>query len=496
MKKLRNVVAVLGLLLCGLLLTGSRAYAAEITIANGVKAGNLDLSGLTKEEAKSRIEGYMAELGGHTITLKTVEDKEVTVTADDLGLAWGNPEMLDEAVRIGKQGNVVQRYKAQRMLASQGKTYQIALQFDENIIRTLITEQIVPFDHPAVNASLSREGGEFKIVEGSNGYACDVEASVQKLQSYLENEWDDGDAVVALVVTETKPQGDAATLAQVKDVLGTFTTSYKTSGSDRCTNIATGCAHLNGTTVYPGEQISVLGKITPFNAANGYELAGSYLNGQVVESFGGGICQVSTTLYNAVLRSELQVDERSNHSMIINYVKPAEDAAIAENGGKDFKFTNNTDYPIYIEGSTANKTITFTIYGVETRDPGHKVSYESEVLETTVPPTDNIIQDAAQPVGYCVVNQGVHVGYKAQLWKIVSENGVETSRELVNTSTYKAVPRTVTVGVSTPDPNVYAQMQAAIATGSYDQVKAVAAAFAAPAPAPAPEAEVAPAPGQ
>ena len=144
---------------------------------------------------------------------------------------------------------------------------------------------------------------------------------------------------------------------------------------------------------------------------------------QVVDSIGGGICQVSTTLYNAVLKAELQVEERHNHSMIVGYVKPSMDAAIAESAGKDFRFVNNTGYPIYIEGYTSNKNITFTIYGVETRDPGHVVTYESEVLETIQPNSETINQTSSQPIGFVDV-QSAHIGYKARLWKIVTERCV------------------------------------------------------------------------
>lgn len=99
--------------------------------------------------------------------------------------------------------------------------------------------------------------------------------------------------------------------------------------------------------------------VAPFTAENGYAMAGSYLNGEVVDSMGGGICQVSTTLYNAVLRAELEVVERSPHSMTVHYVELSEDAAIAGTY-KDFKFKNSTDYPIYIEGYTTSvKKITF-----------------------------------------------------------------------------------------------------------------------------------------
>ena len=119
--------------------------------------------------------------------------------------------------------------------------------------------------------------------------------------------------------------------------------------------MANGCSLINGTTLYPGEEFSTYKTVSPFSVANGYYMAGSYVSGKVVDSLGGGICQVSTTLYNAVLLAELEVTERYNHSMIVGYVDPSADAAIAESSGKDFKFVNNTDAPIYIEGYTHDK---------------------------------------------------------------------------------------------------------------------------------------------
>ncbi len=467
-----------GILLLGLAVMSAdpmEARAGERTIEQGVYAGDINISGMTSQEAAIAVQDYVDSLSGVEITLNAVNGNTVTVTAGDLGLQWNNPGIIEEAIEIGKQGNIVQRFKALKALESSNRIYPIDLGFRQETIQTVLSEQCSIYDQPAVNATLSRSDGSFSVVEGQIGYAVDVAASATQLESYLSGDWNHEATTVDLVITETKPQGDAATLAQVKDVLGTYTTSYRTSGSSRCSNIANGCRLIDGTTLYPGEQLSVLDKITPFTEANGYYLAGSYLNGTVVESFGGGICQVSTTLYNAVLRAELQVDDRSNHSMIINYVEPSEDAAIAESGGKDFKFTNNLDYPIYIEGTISGKSITFTIYGVETRDSNRTVEYESVVLETTVPPTDTITADPSLPVGYVDVTQSVHIGYKAQLWKIVKENGVEVSREQVNSSTYKAVPRYVTVGTATSDPNVAAQLQAAIDTGVLDNVNAVLA---------------------
>ena len=148
-------------------------------------------------------------------------------------------------------------------------------------------------------------------------------------------------------------------LLKVGDVLGSFTTSFASSGANRSKNVANGCRLIDGTTLYPGEEFSAIDKITPFTEANGYEFAGSYVAGQVVDTVGGGICQVSSTLYNAVLRAELEVTERNNHSMIVTYVNKSADAAISESSHKNFRFVNNTEYPIYIEGYTEGKKITF-----------------------------------------------------------------------------------------------------------------------------------------
>jgi len=450
---------------------------SENTIESGIYVGDIDLSGMTAEEANRTVATFVSTLEDAQITLVAVNDQPVVVTGAELGIAWKNKDVVETAVSLGKQGNAVQRYKALAKLQKDKLVYPLELDIDEAAIEHVLEEQCSIYNVNASNATMKRVDGEFQIEEGTTGLVLNIEESKQKILSYIGMEWDYSDATIPLVVEVEQPRGDVESLAKLTDVLGTYTTAYKSSGSARCANVATGCAHLDGITLYPGEQLSVLSEITPFSVANGYQMAGSYLNGQVVDSLGGGICQVSTTLYNAVLLAELQVDERSNHSMIVTYVDPSADAAIAESSGKDFKFTNNLEHPIYIEGvTTPEKKITFTIYGVETRPENRTVEYESEILETNVPPTEAIIQNGGLPIGYVSV-QSVHVGYKARLWKIVKEDGVEVSREEVNSSNYKAVPRTATVGTATADPNAYNQIQAAIATGSIDHVKAIAAAL-------------------
>ncbi len=455
-----------------------QAAGKESKIETGVTVGNIDVSGMSISEAESAVEAFVDSLRNVPITLRLEGGQDTVGTAGELGITWENDGALEEAAMLGKRGNIVQRYKALADLKKDGQNYPLRISFQGDVLDSILNSLGETYDQEAVEASLTKTESGFQIADGQTGHVLDVEKSKEAILNYLQTSWDYGNASIDLVVTVDEPKGNTETLNKVKDVLGTCTTGYKSSGPSRVTNIKTGCGHINGITLYPGEQCSVLDLITPFSVDNGYELAGSYLNGQVVNSLGGGICQVSTTLYKAVLAAELQVDERSNHSMIVTYVKPSEDAAISESGGKDFKFTNNKEYPIYIEGTTsADKTITFTIYGVEDRPSNRKVEYISEVLETNVPPTEKIIP-TGDPVGYVNV-QSVHVGYKAQLWKVVTEDGVEVSREQVNSSSYAAVPRTASVGTATADPNAAAQIQAAIATGSIDYVKSVAGALAA-----------------
>ena len=462
--------------------------AREDKFESGIYVDDMNLSGMTLQEAEDQIEAYVNSFGEAEITMNTVEGGTIITTASELGLKWGNEAILKEAANFGRDGDILRCYKELKDLEYQNKVYHVKFDFDKNKIRTLIEENATQYNREAVNATLTKTEEGFDITEGQSGVMVDTAASVDTVYDYLTNDWDGTSCAIDLVITVEEPKGNAEDLAKVKDVLGTFTTSYSTSGGSRSANVANGCNLINGTTMYPGDEFSAYEAVSPFTEANGYYMAGSYLNGQVVDSLGGGICQVSTTLYNAVLLSELEVTERYNHSMIVTYVDPSADAAIAESSGKDFKFKNNLDYPIYIEGvTTPDKQITFTIYGVETRDSNREVIYESVVLERTVPDTEVIYTNESLPVGYCSV-QSAHIGYKAQLWKVVRENGVEVSREQVNSSSYMKAPRSATVGVASPDEGARNAIMAAVATNSIDEVKAVAGAYKAAADAAAAQA--------
>ena len=411
MKKLIKGLICAGLILVTAVIPSiqTRAQEEENRILTGVYVEEMSLEGKTKSEAKSLVETYVESLSEKMITLIAVGGNEVQVKVSDLGLYWSNQEIIDEAVNIGQTGNVVQRYKTAKDLQYQNKVYRLEFGIDQELVKTIIREQCAAYNMEAADATLTRENDRFVIIPGQTGEIVDEAASVKAIQEYLNSSWNREDDSIELTVTVKEARGSEEELEKVKDVLGTFTTSFKTSGSSRSANVRNGAELINGTTLYPGDEFSTYEAVSPFSQANGYYMAGSYLNGQVVDSLGGGICQVSTTLYNAVLLSELEDTERHNHSMIVTYVDPSADAAIAESSGKDFKFVNNTEAPIYIEGTTTDdKQISFTIYGVETRQSNRQVSYESEVISKTYPDSEVIYTDASLPVGSISV-QSAHI---------------------------------------------------------------------------------------
>lgn len=458
------------------------------TIKKGIYAGEIDLSGMTAEEATQAVQGFVDGLRGVEITLLAAGNREVVVTADQLGIEWENPELVQEAMEVGTHGNVIKRYKVMKDLEHKNLIYKIKLSFDLQTISDFLTYNCSRYDIAAVDWSLVRENGEFRIVEGAVGYAVDVETSIDNVYEYLTGEWDYKPCRIALNVTEQEPRGSVEELSKVKDVLGSFTTTYSVSVLGRKANVENGCELMDGTLLYPGDEFSAHKAAAPFTEQNGYYMAGSYINGRVVDSVGGGICQVSTTLYNAVLRAELEVKKRYNHSMTVSYVDVSADAALAESSGKDFIFVNSSEYPIYIEGIAKDKKLTFNIYGMESRPSNREVRYESEVLEVTEPSEDQIFTDADLPLGYIVV-ESAYTGYKARLWKIVLVDGEEVSRTQVNSSSYKMVPRSATVGTATTDENAYNEIMAAVGTSNIDHVKSVIAALAAPPAQEAPEYE-------
>lgn len=444
------------------------------TALEGIYVENISVGGMTEEEIIQAVNAKVEELKNCTIQLNA-GNQSIQTTAGELGLTYTNTDIACQALFAGQRGNVLERFRVQRHLEETGpEVLELQFSVDAEAVRSVIENQAGAMNTEAVDASLTLENGSFVVHEGQDGYVINTDASVEKIVNYMSEEWHGGNGGVVLVTDVDEAQGDTEQLALVQDALGSSSTDYSSSNSNRKQNVQRGAELINGTILYPGEEFSVEDAVVPFSEENGYAPAASYEMGNVVETYGGGICQVSTTLYLAVLRAELEVTERSNHSMIVNYVKPSMDAAIAE-GYKDFRFVNNTDAPIYIMGYADGSEIGFIIYGHETRDPNRTVTYESETLTTTESTTE-LVEDSSASYGSVTQKSSGHTGYTARLWKVVTVNGEET-REQVNSSTYNMTPNTYAVGTNTDDAEALAAMRSAIEYNDLSKVSAAAAAY-------------------
>lgn len=425
-------------------------------IYDGVSIESVEIGGMTKEEAKEAVGSYVNEILAKQLTLRlegvTDEEKQVTVTAADLGLTWGNSEVVDEAAVLGDSGNIVRRYKAKKDIENNAIVFELEFTVDENRLKNVLETNAGTLGVEAKDATITKEGDRFTYTDEVDGKTVDMTKAAADLAGYLTGEWDYSETTVSLAAVTSEARVTKALCESIeKNPMGSFTTSFTSSSSSRCANIENAVSLMTGTVILPGETFSCLEHMVPFTAENGYYLAGSYLNGKTVDSYGGGVCQVSTTLYNAVLLAELEVVQRNNHGLTVSYVPLSSDAAIAESSEMDFIFKNNTASPIYLEGCVQNKTVTFNLYGHDERPANRTIKYVSNVVEVIAPGEDVVTVNEGMPVGSRVVTQSSHTGYRAELYKYVYVDGVKQSSERVNTSYYAPAPNYVVQGPEDPD---------------------------------------------
>ncbi len=470
-------LAALGLVIASLffLFLPVKAEAAEETIRDNVYIGSVNVGGMTAEEASAAIDEYIEELNnGETVLVGNIGS--ATVSNTELGISYNAEETIKSALSIGKSGNLLSRYKDIRDTENQKCILKPNIEIDTDMTRQVFSDFQNVLVSGAVDYGLKHEGDTFTVTEGQEGTVIDEEASILAIQDFFASGWSESGNSVNVVTKTVQPKGSAEELAKVKDLLGSYTTDYSSSTGGRITNVERGTELLNGHVVYPGEEFSVHDTVNPMNEENGFALAGAYENGATVESYGGGICQVSSTLYNAVLMSELEVVKRSPHSMIVSYVDPSRDAAIAGDY-KDFIFKNNTDAPIYIEGTASGGFITFKIYGQETRDPNRTIEYVSETVEETEPGGIEYRADNSMAVGQIKLNQTAHSGKEAVLYKIVYENGEQVSKEQVNSSSYAAASTIYNVGTYSSNQEAVSAITNAIESQDGDTIQAVASSY-------------------
>lgn len=449
MLKINKSRAVFFALAFGVLVSifGVYAEADEKVVRNGVSVEVVDISGMTEKQAKKAVQDYVDKLKGFNVNIK-VSDKSVDVTVGDLGYKWANTGIVDEALEIGKRGNIIQRYKDELDIQNKGKQFSIEMKITKEDIIAALEGLCDKYSIEAKNASIRLTDSGMEIIPEEDGIAVNYETTSETIYKYIVEEWDKNSEFSIEADTKVdKPKYTTADMEKISDVpMGSYTTTFSTGSSyyNRNMNIRNGAELLDHIMLYPGEEYSLNEHLAPWTEENGYYPAGTYVDGGVTDSLGGGICQVSSTLYNALLLAEIEIVERYPHSMSVGYVPLAADAALAGDY-KDLVFKNNTETAIYIDATYKEGAISFDVYGYDTREVGRTIKYVSETISTKKIKTE-VKKDKTKSTNYEEVIEEGHTGYVAKLWKYVYQDGEEVDKLLVNTSSYRMTPKKVVRG--------------------------------------------------
>ena len=429
-----------------------RQYMDTDAIFPGVYIDNVHLGGMTVEEARTALEGQAAQAASRFSVSVVIGDKSWEINSDRVPLTRNIDNVLQKAYAYGRQNTASfrengatpfqERLNAAMALRSQPAQLYTEMTYDRETVRQL-TDAIASFvNRDAVNAtvqSFNFNTKAFTFSEESPGVSVDPEAIYQGVIAKLDAR--EYGATLTFEPQVIMPQVTKVELMNSYRQISTYTTET-TSNKNRNTNINLSAQAINGVTVMPGETFSFNETTGQRTEAKGYKEAIAISGGQNVPDIGGGVCQTSSTLFNAVARADLEIVYRSPHAWPSSYVEKGMDATVNW-PNLDFKFKNNKDTPIFIVSYYADQKVTVEIYGVSLGD-GVAIDLESEVTKTVKPPSDTkYVQNTNLPSGTQKETIKARTGYVVDTYKIWYQNGVETKRELLCTSNYRMYQNTI-----------------------------------------------------
>ena len=321
------------------------------------------------------------------------------------------------------------------------------ISFDDGDIEEMVNEAKKKWDIPPQNGSISgfnKDTKSFTYTHESDGFLIDENRLKGDLKSFTDRK--DFQADILVVRNEAKPSVTEVSAKEKYKVIGTFTTKT-TDNKDRNTNISLASEALDGLIIKPGEEFSFNNTTGNRTEERGYRPAGAYVNGVLSEEPGGGVCQVSSTLYNAVIFAGLTTTERHAHSYEPTYVTPGEDAMVSYDGyaGPDMKFVNTCDTAIAIRAVLTGQTLTCSIIGIPILEDGVSIEMESKKIADLDPPAPEYIEDKSLKKGKEVVISEAKKGSRWATTYIVKKNGSIIKEEPFHNSTYRGKPAKIKV---------------------------------------------------
>ena len=397
----------------------------------GVSVKGENLGGKSKEEIVKVInEKFQPQIGEKAINI-TIGDKKLNYKYSDLNASYNIEETAEKVIAYGKDLSIFNKKKLIKNKNDDTYDIEMSLVYDESKIADIENKIKKAVDISPVNATISKSGSGFSITDDKIGYALDSADLDSKMKSALNGNIGES-TDLSFNLKEVQANVKKSDLAKINGKMSTFSTEFRDSTEDRSYNISFVTSLLNGTVLMPGEEFS-FSELSQRGKGK-YKIGTMYVNNKVVPAEAGGICQVSSTLYNVAMRANIRSTQRTNHSLPVGYVEPGLDATMAW-GGVDYRFKNPYDFPIYIEGYTQNRTVTISIYGNPSKLDGKTYDLVSEDLGT-IPQKVTYKDDSSLPKGTEVVEEKGALGRKAKAYLITYKDGKQINKELVSTDTY------------------------------------------------------------
>lgn len=473
-------------------------------ILSGVKINGIEISKLSKEEAIQKLNEIINQKLESDILVKA-DDFEYEIKLSQIETNYNLEKSIEEAYNIGRSGNIFSNNYEIIRTKILGKDICLEYTYNEELLNKILDDMKSKVPNPVVEANYCIEDNKLIITKGTTGNSIDTEQVKQKIINeilsnntniqlnveLIQNEpapididdiynkvhteatnayytkdpfkiyphvngvdfdleaaremlkEDKEEYEIELKITVPEVTTDKIGPEAFPDLLSSFSTRYDASNYSRTTNLKLAMNKLNGVVVASGETFSyneTLGKRT---AEAGYKEAGGYAGGRVVQTLAGGICQISSTLYDAVVYANLDIVERHNHMFLAGYVGAGKDATVVY-GSLDFKFKNTRKYPIMIKTTIGNGVAKIDIYGIK-EDVEYDVDIITNILSYT--PFKVIYEnDSSLAEGQQKVTQSGMNGCKSITYKVLKLNGVEVSRTVLSSDTYDPMNKIIRVG--------------------------------------------------
>lgn len=411
------------------------------TIRKGIFIEQTDISRLTVEQAGSIVTENIKKSFPDDIITVAYGERQWNFKLNEIDYKFLVEDAVKQAYSIARTGNLFNKTYNSILLSINKVRINVGVDYDRDKIKKLLEKIKNECDTTEKNAEINYVYEKVKFKHHTVGKSLDIDRNTELIENQLKER---NFGIINLQIDEIKPHIMYDEIKDISQRISSFSTRFNAGDLKRSDNIRLASDRIDNKILLPGDEFSMNEALGPRTLENGYKEAPVIIKNELVEGIGGGICQVSSTLYNAVLLAGLDVTERTHHSMPLTYISPGRDATINEDS-IDFRFVNNLDYPVCIQADVDGGKLGICILG-RNREDGNIIKLKTEVLETYPPKTDEIILDVSLQFDESVIERKSIKGLRVVLYRETYRNGKLLWREKLTEDYYKPVQGKVRVG--------------------------------------------------